>query len=635
MASVPEQPTSPLGSLTKSSAKTQDFLVRVYKPRKVSYSYRSKANGQNVEKTRFVCILLGVNEEHYCEGTIKASPTEVDAAVKKILPLTAWKLSKVGLDNQQQEAFVHTPVRVVVDLKRTKCTPILKGSQEETSLAPAPAPQTTVADMMNIKSRRCFDVIAVAHSVSDTRKPAGHPPVADVHLVDGTLTVNSKTAEAVVAVWGVDNIERCRSRVGQPLLFLNIAAKYDDRLELNLWHDRLVDDECHGTRTTRLKDLAAEEDFAQDREQLTAKHESTWDPDNVSQVLTSDALLSCCAFLAMASEDTKVELPQLLQVNGMRLEEPELGDPVVEGKGQRIFFTTTARDFSGSCKVAVSQQAALAMSGIETMADFQRAHEERMISFPPFGNCRVLRRMRQVTTGGADDSPERTFVNTTVVAASPMQISKAPNTSYNVILEILKQCRESQDAMLVARLPEIHACPFYGMRVEYAPGESAGSDSPTASRARARNCNMAVALVRTTQKSRCVSTASGFLVSTAGVTDAFGDEKYDAVTIHGYCSVDNLLSFKMDPPHNAKQRVCLLLITGRTKEAITVHNVTHIDEGAITEAEYFLKKMRTLGMRAELQQSGEHKRMHEWSKTPDSAKKCRVLEAHPTGESLA
>ncbi len=101
MATAPEQPTSPLGSLTKSSAKTQDFLVRVYKPRKAYYSYKSKGNGQNVEKTRFVCLLLGVNSEHYCEGTNKGAAADVDVAIKKFLPLTAWKLSKVGLDNQQ------------------------------------------------------------------------------------------------------------------------------------------------------------------------------------------------------------------------------------------------------------------------------------------------------------------------------------------------------------------------------------------------------------------------------------------------------------------------------------------------------------------------------------------------------
>eukprot|EP00959_Pyramimonas_sp_CCMP1952_P416283 8721799-Pyramimonas_sp.AAC.1 len=120
MATTPEQPTPPLGSLTKSSAKAQDFLV--------------------------------------------------------------WKLSSVGLDNQQQDVFVHTPVRVVVDLKRTKCTPVLQSSQEETPLAATPAPQTTVADMVSVKSRRCFDAMAVVHSVSDARAPVGHPPVAHVHL---------------------------------------------------------------------------------------------------------------------------------------------------------------------------------------------------------------------------------------------------------------------------------------------------------------------------------------------------------------------------------------------------------------------------------------------------------------------
>ena len=125
-------------------------------------------------KTRFARLLLGEDSGHYCEGAIKGTAEEVTAAVDKFLPRTAWKLSRVCLDNQQQEAFVHTPVRVVVDLNRTRCTPVLKASKEETSLAMAPAPQTTVAQMMNIKSRRCFDVIAVIHSVSDTRNPVGH-----------------------------------------------------------------------------------------------------------------------------------------------------------------------------------------------------------------------------------------------------------------------------------------------------------------------------------------------------------------------------------------------------------------------------------------------------------------------------
>ena len=81
MTTTPDQPTSPLGSLTKSSAKAQDFLVQVYKPRKVAYSFKSKQNGQIVEKTRFVCILLGEDPGHYCEGAIKGTAEEVTVAL--------------------------------------------------------------------------------------------------------------------------------------------------------------------------------------------------------------------------------------------------------------------------------------------------------------------------------------------------------------------------------------------------------------------------------------------------------------------------------------------------------------------------------------------------------------------------
>ncbi len=382
MAAAAEQPTSPLGFLTKSSAKTQDFLVRVYKPREIKYSYKSRNNGQLVHANRFTCILLGTDSEHYCEAILKGTPAEVQAALKKFPPMTAWKLSSVGLDSRQQDAFVHTSVRVVVDLKRTTCTPVLKSSPEETSLASAPAPATTVADMMNIKSQRCFDVMAVVHSVSETRTPAGHPPVASVHLVDGTQTSNSKTAEAVIAVWGSTNIELCRSHKGQPLLFLNVAGKFDGKLELNLSQDRVVDSACSCPRMTQLHDLAATQDFAMDREQLTTAHAGTWDPDQASQILTGEALLSCCAFLAMASDDPNANLPLLLQVNGMRLEEPEPADSVVENTGERVFFTTTARDFSGSCKVGVSQAAAFALTGIDSMQEFKKSSRRESYLLP-------------------------------------------------------------------------------------------------------------------------------------------------------------------------------------------------------------------------------------------------------------
>eukprot|EP00959_Pyramimonas_sp_CCMP1952_P291475 6096970-Pyramimonas_sp.AAC.1 len=64
----------------------------------------------------------------------------------------------------------------------------------------------------------------------------------------------------------------------------------------------------------------------------------------------------------------------------------------------------------------------------------------------------------------------------------------------------------------------------------------------------ARNCHLAGALVRDAQKSRCVSTAIGFLVSTTDVKDVFADENSVAMTVRGYCSVDNLSLIHISEP---------------------------------------------------------------------------------------
>ena len=155
-----------------------------------------------------------------------------------------------------------------------------------------------------------------------------------------------------MSVWGTHNITLCEQHVGKPLLFLNVAAKYTGELSLNFWADRLIVPDCKCERVETLKKTAAEAGFAVDRELLTSQSGSTWDPDRADDVLKQEALASCCACLHLASDDPSVSLPQILQVNGMRLEEPEPGESVVERTDQRVFFTTTARDLGANTRAA-------------------------------------------------------------------------------------------------------------------------------------------------------------------------------------------------------------------------------------------------------------------------------------------
>ena len=80
-------------------------------------------------------------------------------------------------------------------------------------------------------------------------------------------------------------------------------------------------------------------------------------------------------------------------------------------------------------------------------------------------------------------------------------------------------------------------------------------------------------------------------MSTGGVKDALEDEEDpNSVEVRGYCSMDNVLEFKMDPSARAAERVCLLLITAAAPEPLTVHSETHIDPGAVHEAKYFYQE---------------------------------------------
>ena len=136
-----EQTLTPLGNLTKSSAKTTDFLVRVFNPQSIQYSFKSRKDGKTVDKVRFSCILIGVDASHYCEASVKTSADDVKAALEKFKAGTVWRLSNVCFDGHSSEEYLHTSVRVVVDLKRTRCAPVLQGTEEEKSVAVAPSPQ--------------------------------------------------------------------------------------------------------------------------------------------------------------------------------------------------------------------------------------------------------------------------------------------------------------------------------------------------------------------------------------------------------------------------------------------------------------------------------------------------------------
>ena len=134
--------------------------------------------------------------------------------------------------------------------------------------------------------------------------------------------------------------------------------------------------------------------------------EALWPFDVESDMAT----LSCARLLDSLVGDlgsvAQPAEPQLLQCNLVHLEAPA-AEPVVTKKGDRLFFKTTMRDFSGDVEVAVTQEAALALSGTASKEEFVELFEKGELQFAPLANVRIVR-----TTSSADATDHRLPLNT-------------------------------------------------------------------------------------------------------------------------------------------------------------------------------------------------------------------------------
>ena len=117
-------------SLTKGSAKTGSFLVRVLHSKVSTWEYYSKYTGGTKRGHKFECYLVGEDAKEYCIGFAKGEEASKKAAAK-FMENTAWRVSKVALDGQADKRYIHTPMKVRIDMEKTAAVPLLKSSAEE------------------------------------------------------------------------------------------------------------------------------------------------------------------------------------------------------------------------------------------------------------------------------------------------------------------------------------------------------------------------------------------------------------------------------------------------------------------------------------------------------------------------
>ena len=619
-----------LKALTKSSARIATFAVRLCDGAVENYTYTHKKTGQQTTAHKFEVSLVGNNPQEYCKGYVKASEEECKKAAAKFSNGTVWALSKVAFDSFTQTQYISTPILLRVDLSKSTMT-IQDGSTEENkalraSMPSSRVPPTSVADVTRIKTSCCTDLIAVIKEVHpQTRKSKADELISDIVLVDTTMGSSGKLAAIDVSVFGASKIQQLTAAIGTPMAFFNLSIACDNKSEKpKITHyskDKIAAaPEC--SKTAELRQKATDLKAATDTEKLT----QVWEP-NQSRDVSGPQTLSCAAFLDYTTETPQAAVPDVSQLMWVHIEEPAPDETILNG--DRIWFLTQLRDNSGNVTVGVSQRCALELAKVPDKNTFIEKHAVGELNFPLLCHARVYRTIRGEETKDGASQPvhKKMYVNHNLEKVEPVSWDpvSAPNATYTDVLAILNNCPPNDEGIVFACLEDLHPDPFCGMHISY--GDLPGPKGV-----------FAAVLVASNRKSNTDSIGdNGYKVVTVSVKDMANPAGNAAApigdhTLVGYCNLDDLPGFRLDPPRGRDFRVAIVLITRVDEEGLHIHKSENIEPDQVENAIKCMQRLRR--MSKQIRPKGIGKRSHNLSLAASGLKKARTLQSIPTGGSL-
>lgn len=638
-----------LASMNKGSAKIGSFLVGLSRPQVGSYNYKRKSGAGMATQHKFSCLLLGPPEQAgasgtscYCAGIFKGSEAQVKAMGEKYKEGMALKLSKVTFDGSVAAQYIHTPHQVVVDMGKTTVQIMSPPELQMSGLKVGSqvVPPRSIAETDSIRSSKTTDVLAMVKSITDARLCHSGQEVADAILIDGSSNASDKSAISV-AIFGSQKIAFLKQHIDKPLVFLNLAIKVGDgKKEITHWpsDEVFVAPECAKTQA-----------LSKEAEALRYAHvkllTSEWQPTQQRRDVSGEQPLSCCAFLDYASELPQAEhMPEVVQVNWAKIDEPMPGMNILDKTGQRIWFLTKMSDVSGSVQVGISERIALSLANNSDKDEFKKMHKAGQLQFPLFHNVRLTRTAKGINatelesqsqgdTGSQSSAAvyvSHVLEDVNIVSWSALD---APNAAYMDIVHILRQCPRHDEALCFAALAEVQSSPHYTFEVAFKDMLVHGS--------------ALVALIGSKEKSAVQKCGDGYKVTTKKIVDVLGDAlglsgaiTWDAVA---YCSLDDLLEFKLDPPRGSSMRTAVATIIGLESSenscSIILEKVQYIDAAELNETTNTFKKLRSLtrhikGSGEEPEKNKRHAAPVMTGTLPRAVKACRTLQRSPTAASL-
>jgi hypothetical protein len=212
------------------------------------------------------------------------------------------------------------------------------------------------------------------------------------------------------------------------------------------------------------------------------------------------------------------------------------------------------------------------------------------------------------------------------------QPASAPNAAFTGVLAILNNCPPHDEGIHFAFLADVQPDPHYGMRLVY-DGEAGPKGLYVA------------ALIASSNKSKTERVSDdGYKVVTADVKDVANpagslDQPIGNHTLVGYCSMDGLSRFSLDPPRGKTFRVALALFSAADEnEGLHIHKLECIEPEHVSQAVGCMQKLRALSKR--VCSTSSEKRSHSLAldsdgHSPCDTKKARRLHTVPTDVDFA
>ena len=603
-----------LKELNQRSAKLGTWDVTVCFPRLETWTVPKTGN----EGSAFRCLLVShLDEGAYIAAEISmrgSNKAPLTKAMEKYVHGLSFRISNVKLLSHARQEYLHTPLKLVVELDKTQADPLLASAAIN---GIEPKPSMPLSSIKQLVQNQRFDITALVKSVDGPNVLGGGRQVSNIVLID-EADADGKIPQLKMGLfYGVPLSKSDRAMIdilrdavkdSEAISFFALQGKKKDGgYSVNNSKDFFLA-KAKGDKSDRLSDAAAELNEAPAEKCQTFQREGSGTGKKYDEEQGKEIF---CKLLAALSKKTNIaEIDgetTVWQMNWVEVAWPT-GEQLCTKDGARLFFRTILRDGTGQVEAWMNEASALQLSNQANKEGFVLVHSQGKQFFPLAAAVKVIRTVKQ--------EKDLSIVHLTIVNAVEQPLTEAPTQSALALLPLLDYSDSDTSSIVAAPLQMVSESQQYAFEVTM-------QTEPKI----ATLCQKVLSLVRSTKATETIKVGEGFKLTTTDVEDVLGETE-KKFTLTAVCTLDNLPQYPLDPPRRGVQ-YALISVTSMMQDTFIVDQVQLLSEEEGNAATVSLKQLILLTRQM---YAPDRKRGGEWNATfsPASAKKCRFLGRSPT-----